>query len=109
VATLASFYRTVPAEIARACSQPKSLPCAAEKDAPLKVGNRRLYIGVRGKVNQDCPIIGIQDATHLFGGRCKRWADQALPIAITTELTFQRHPGSSLNLRWADYPGVSDT
>jgi hypothetical protein len=66
MATPAFFYRTVSAEIARARAQAKSLPCAAKKNAPLKVGNRRLYIGVRGKVNQDRPIIGIQNATHLF-------------------------------------------
>jgi hypothetical protein len=67
MATLAFFHRTVLAEIARAGAQAKSLPCTAKKNAPLKVRNRRLYIGFRSKVNQDCPIIAIQDRAHLLG------------------------------------------
>jgi len=59
------FHRTVLAEIARAGAQGKSLPFAAKKNAPLKVGNYRLYIRFGSKVNQDRPIIGIQDGSHL--------------------------------------------
>jgi hypothetical protein len=88
VTTFTVFYRTLPAKIARTGTQAECFPCAAKKNAPLKVGNCRFHICIRGKVNQDCPMICVQDRAHLLRRWCKGRTDQALAIAVASELAF---------------------
>jgi hypothetical protein len=98
VSALFFFHGAPPAKIARTGAEAKCLPCAAEKNAPLKVSDYCLYFCLRLKVYQYRSMVTIQNLTHLVRSRRKRRANQTPAETIAAELTLQSHPAGSYHV-----------
>lgn len=108
VAAVTLFYGAPFAEVAGTGTKPKSLPCAAKKDGPLKVGESCFHICFGVEVNEDGPVVGIKNFPHLLRCRGKRRTDKALAVAVAAKLALEPDPGSGGDLGGTDYADIDD-